>query len=107
MLTAVHTPTPIPIHWREAAKAVRSGHVNLLVIEKVERNIPSPWCHRAIWTRKSDDIPRESRVKHSQSLNKHCIKDIDEPHHSTIPADKSVTVKYQLVTHRCIESLTT
>ena len=71
--TAVHTPAPIPIHWREKVKQQLDEDVRLGVIEKVEPNTPNTWCHRAIWTRKPDGNPR--RVVDFQSLNKHCIRD--------------------------------
>lgn len=76
---AVHTPAPIPIHWREAVKQQLDEDVRLGVIEKVGPNTPSTWCHRAIWIRKADGGPR--RVVDFQSLNKHCLRDT----HHTVP----------------------
>ena len=77
--SAVHTPAPIPLHWREAVKRQLDEDVRLGVIEKVEPNTATTWCHRAIWTRKPDGSPR--RVVDFQSLNKHCVRDT----HHTIP----------------------
>ena len=77
--SAVHTPAPIPLHWREAVKRQLDEDVRLGVIEKVEPNTATTWCHRAIWTRKPDGSPR--CVVDFQSLNKHCVRDT----HHTIP----------------------
>ena len=76
---AVHTPAPIPIHWRETIKQQLDADVALGVIEKVEPNSPMTWCHRAIWVRKADGSPR--RVVDFQSLNRHCLRDT----HHTVP----------------------
>jgi len=78
--SAVHTPAPIPIHWRNIVKNQLDEDVRLGVIEKVEPNTPNTWCHRAIWTRKPDGSPR--RVVDFQALNKHCIRDT---HHTVSP----------------------
>ena len=77
--TAIHTPATIPIHWREEVKQQLDDDVALGVIEKVEPNTPTTWCHRAIWVRKPDGSPR--RVVDFQSLNKHCMRNT----HHTVP----------------------
>ena len=69
--TAVHTPAPIPVHWKEEVKKQLDADVALGVIEKVEPNTPTTWCHRAIWVRKADGSPR--RVVDFQTLNQHCV----------------------------------
>ena len=46
---------------------------SLGVIEKLEPNTPTTWCHRAIWVRKPDGSPR--RVVDFQALNRHCIRE--------------------------------
>ena len=76
---AVHTPASIPIHWQEEVKQQLDADVALGVIEKVEPNTPTTWCHRAIWVRKPDGSPR--RVVDFQSLNRHCLRDT----HHTVP----------------------
>jgi len=81
---------PVSIHWREAVKQQLDQDVNLGVIENVEPNTPSSWCHRANWTRKSDSSPR--RVVDFQSLNKQCIRNTH--HTSTIPAGENNTVQH-------------
>ena len=77
--SAVHTPASIPIHWRETIKQQLNADVALGVIEKVEPNSPTTWCHRAIWVRKADGSPR--RVVDFQSFNRHCLRDM----HHTVP----------------------
>ena len=74
----------MPIHWREQVKKQLDDDVALGVIEKVEPNTPTTWCHRAIWVRKPDGSPR--RVVDFQALNKHCLRDI---HHTVPPFQQS------------------
>lgn len=78
--SAVHTHAQVPIHWKEEVKAQLDADVALGVIEKLEPNTPSKWCHRAIWVRKPDGSPR--RVVDFQSLNRQCQRDT----HHTIPS---------------------
>lgn len=87
--TAVHTPAPIPIHWREKVKEQLDADVALGVIEKIEPNTPTTWCHRAIWVRKPDGSPR--RVVDFQSLNKHCLRDT---HHTVPPFQQARTIPH-------------
>lgn len=82
--SAVHTPSQIPIHWRDAVKNQLEADVNLGVIEKVPPNTPTTWCHRAIWVRKPDGSPR--RVVDFQSLNRQCQRDT----HHTVPPFQQV-----------------
>ena len=76
--STVHAPAQVPIHWREQVKKQLDDDVALGVIEKVEPNTPTTWCHRAIWVRKPDGSPR--RVVDFQAL-KHCLRDT----HHTVP----------------------
>ena len=87
--TVVHTPASIPIHWREKVKEQLDADVALGVIEKVEPNVPTTWCHRAIWVRKPDGSPR--RVVDFQSLNKHCLRDT---HHTVPPFQQARTIPH-------------
>ena len=86
---AVHTPAPIPLHWRKQIKDQLDADVALGVIEKVEPNVPTTWCHRAIWVRKPDGNPR--RVVDFQSLNKHCLRDT---HHTVPPFQQAKTIPH-------------
>ena len=87
--TAVHTPAPIPIHWRDEVKKQLEADVALGVIEKVEPNTPATWCHRAFWVRKSDGSPR--RVVDLQSLNRHCLR---ETHHTVPPFNQARAIPH-------------
>ena len=83
---AVHTPASIPVHWRDEIKKQLDADVRLGVIEKVEPNTPTTWCHRAIWVRKSDGTPR--RVVDFQALNRYCSRDT----HHVVPPFKQARV---------------
>lgn len=87
--TTIHTPASIPIHWREEVKKQLDADVALGVIEKVEPNTPTTWCHRAIWVRKSDGSPR--RVVDFQSLNRHCLRDT---HHTVPPFNQARAIPH-------------
>lgn len=78
--TAVHTPAAIPLHWKDEIEKQLEADIKLGVIEKVEPNTPTTWCHRAIWVRKADGSPR--RVVDFQSLNRFCSRDT---HHVVPP----------------------
>ena len=84
---AVHTPSAIPIHWRDIIKKQLDDDVALGVIEKVPPNTPTTWCHRAIWVRKPDGSPR--RVVDFQSLNKHCKR---HTHHTVPPFNQARSI---------------
>ena len=87
--TAVHTPAPIPIQWRDEVKKQLEADVALGVIEKVEPNTPTTWCHRAFWVRKSDGSPR--RVVDFQSLNRHRLR---ETHHTVRPFNQARAIPH-------------
>ena len=101
-LSVVHTPAPIPIHWREEIKRQLDADVSLRVIGKLEPNTPTTWCHRAIWVRKPDGSPR--RVVDFQALNRHCIR---ETHHTvtSISASTLHTIQHVLICDRCLERI--
>ena len=46
--TAVHTPIPVPIHWRDQVKAQLDRDVKLGVIEEVPWAEPTTWCSRMV-----------------------------------------------------------
>lgn len=85
--TAVHSPAPIPLHWKEQVKKQLDADVELGVIEKVGPGNPTTWCHRAIWVRKADGTPR--RVVDLQPLNKHCSR---ETHHTVPPFQQARSI---------------
>ena len=64
---AVHTPAPIPIHFREEVKAQLDMDEKLGVIGKVPPNTPVTWCARMVIATKADGSPR--RTVDLQALN--------------------------------------
>ena len=92
---AVHTPSQIPIHWRDQVKAGLDRDEQLQVIEKVPVNEPVEWCSRMVITPKHDGSPR--RVVDFSPLNSHTPR---QTHHtqspwsivSSIPAGKVKSV---------------
>ena len=77
--TACHTPAMTPIHWHDTAEERLAQYVDLGIIEKVDLNVETKWCHRGFWTRKADGSPR--LVVDLQKLNKHCTRSV----HHTVP----------------------
>ena len=57
---AVHTPIPVPIHWREEVKAALDKDVRLGVIEQVPVGEPVAWCHRMVICPKKNGKPRRT-----------------------------------------------
>lgn len=51
---AIHSPSDIPIHWRDAVKAGLERDVQLGVIERVEMGTPVTWCQRMVIAAKKD-----------------------------------------------------
>ena len=87
---AVHTPIPIPHHWKRQVKQDLDRDVELGIIEPVPQGTPTIWCSRMVVAPKKDGSPR--RTVDLQQLNKATLR---ETHHtpspfnlvSTIPTD--------------------
>ena len=77
---AIHSPIPIPHHWRKQVKQDLDRDVSLGVIAPVPANTPTTWCSRMIVTPKKDGTPR--RVVDLQALNKVSLR---ETHHTPSP----------------------
>ena len=71
---AVHTPSPIPLHWQDKVERDLKRDVSLGVIEPVPHGEPSTWCHRMVLTRKHTGEPR--RTVDLSPLNKHCLREV-------------------------------
>ena len=92
---AVHTPIPVPLHWKEQAKADLDRDVANGILEPVPVGDPAIWCSPMIIVEKSEG--RLRRTIDFQKLNSQCIR---ETHHvespfklaSQIPAKKKKTV---------------
>ena len=93
--SAVHTPIPIPHHWKEDVKAQLDADVALGIIEPVPPGNLTTWCSRMIVVPRKDGTPR--RTVDLQALNKATKR---ETHHtqtpfhiaSTIPPQKKKTI---------------
>ena len=78
--TAVHTPSPVPIHHKKEAKAGLDRDTRLGVIEPIKVNTPVEWCARCVWATKSDGSPR--RTVDLQGLNAASVR---QTHHCRSP----------------------
>ena len=67
--TAVHTASPVPIHWKDSVKGGLDRDERLGVIERVPLNDPVTWTSRMVITPKADGSPR--RVIDFQPVNDH------------------------------------
>lgn len=85
--TAVHTPIPVPIHWREAVKDGIDQDVKLGVLEPVPIGEPVTWCHRMVVCAKKNGKPR--RTVDFQPLNAHATR---ETHHTQSPFHQARSV---------------
>ena len=65
---AVHTPIPIPHHWKERVKADIDRDTRLGIIEPIPQGIITLWCVRMVVTPKKNGDPR--RMVYLQKLNK-------------------------------------
>ena len=86
---AVHTPIPVPIHWRDAVKAGLDQDVKLGVIEPVPIGEPVTWCHRMVVCAKKNGKPR--RTVDFQPLNAHATR---ETHHTQSPFHQARSVPH-------------
>ncbi len=84
---AVHTPVPVPMHWRDEVKQGLHRDVALGVIEPVPVGEPVTWCHRMVVCAKKNDKPR--RTVDLQSLNTHATR---ETHHTQSPFHQARSV---------------
>ena len=92
---AIHTPIPVPHHWKKQVKADIDRDVRLGIIEAVPQGTPTEWCSRMVVAAKKDGSPR--RTVDLQRLNSATLR---ETHHtpgpfnlvSTVPAGTRKTV---------------
>ena len=87
---AVHTPIPVPIHWREEVKAALDQDVRLGVIEQVPVGEPVTWCHRMVICPKKNGKPRRT-VDFQRPLNTHATR---ETHHTQSPFHQARSVQH-------------
>ena len=80
---AVHTPIPVPFHWKRQVKKDLDRDVELGIIEPVPAGTPTIWCARMVVTSKKDGTPR--RTVDLQKLNAATRR---ETHHTPPPFDQ-------------------
>ena len=68
-----HTPSNIPLHWRDQVERDIQRDEALGILEKVPYGEPVTWCHRMVVTRKHDGTPR--RTVDLSPLNKFCKRE--------------------------------
>ena len=90
--TAVHTPIPVPIHWRDQVKAQLDRDVKLGVIEEVPWAEPTTWCSRMVIVAKSDGSPR--RTIDLQAVNDASVR---QTHHTPSPFHQAMSVPHNTV----------
>ena len=90
--SAVHTPIPVPVHWKAEIKAQLDRDVRLGVIEPVPWGEPAIWCSRMIPVAKSDGSPR--RTIDLQALNAASVR---QTHHTPSPFHQAMSVPHNTV----------
>lgn len=78
--SAVHTPIPVPHHWKKRVKEDLDRDVRLGIIEPVPAGTPTLWCSRMVVAPKKDGSPR--RTVDLQKLNAATMR---ETHHTPSP----------------------
>ena len=92
---AVHTPIPVPHHFKETIKAMLDDHVARGIIKRVPIGTPVKWCAQMVITSRKDG--RRRICVDYQRLNNQCLR---ETHHcappfqvaSQVPPGKKKTV---------------
>ena len=77
---AVHTPIPVPFHWKQQVKDGLDQDVRLGIIEPVPQGTPTRWCSRMVVTAKKDGSPR--RTVDLTNVNQATLR---ETHHTPTP----------------------
>ena len=84
---AVHTPIPVPHHWKKKVKEDLDRDIRLGIIEKVPQGTTTTWCARMVVTPKKNGNPR--RTVDLQKLNNATFR---ETHHTPSPFDLVSTI---------------
>ena len=85
-LSAVHTPIPVPHHWKKKVKE----DVTLGIIKLISAGTPTIWCSRMVVTSKKDGS--SSRTVDLQKLNAAMVR---ETHHTPSPFNQVSNVPAQ------------
>ena len=86
---AVHTPIPVPVHWKTEVKAGLDRDVRLGVIEPVPWGTPTTWCSRMVTIAKKDGSPR--RTVDLQALNAVSSR---QTHHTESPFHQATSIPH-------------
>lgn len=86
---AVHTPIPVPVHWKDQVKAQLDRDVKLGVIEPVPWGEPTTWCSRMVTVAKGDGSPR--RTIDLQPVNAASLR---QTHHTPSPFHQAMSVPH-------------
>ena len=91
----VHTPIPIPHHWKAEAKASLDRDVERGILKRVDVNTPVSWCAQMIMVEKADGSLR--RVVDYQHLSSQSYRQTHFTHSpfnlvSQVPPDTKKTV---------------
>ena len=84
---AIHTPIPIPHHWKAKVKADLDRDIAMGIIEPVPIGTPTRHCARMVVVAKRNGEPR--RTVDLSALNKQCLR---ETHHTPSPFDLAQAV---------------
>lgn len=85
--SAVHTPIPVPHHWKKRVKEDLDRDVALDIVEPVPVGTPTTWCSRMVVAPKKDGSPR--RTVDLQKLNTATLR---ETHHTPSPFNQASLV---------------
>lgn len=88
--SAIHTPIPVPHHWKKRVKDDLDRDVALGIIEPVPAGTPTIWCSRMVVAPKKDGSPR--RTVDLQKLNAATMR---ETHHTPSPFNQVSVVPAQ------------
>ena len=84
---AIHTPVPVPYHWKNQVKADIDRDVRLGIIEPVPVGTPVTWLSRMVVAPKKDGSPR--RTVDLQRVNAATKR---ETHHTRSPHDLAISI---------------
>ena len=96
---AVHSPIPIPHHWKYRVKSELDRDVMLGVIKPVPTGTPTDWCSRMVVTPKHDGAPPH-RVSPALEQGGQAG---DTPHPESLQPGEHVSAEHEEDGDRCVE----
>ena len=70
---AIHSPIPVPCHWRGEVEKLLQMDVDYGILENISVGEPVEWCTRMVTVKKKDGSPRIT--VDLQQLNKNCQRE--------------------------------